>query len=426
MNLSHENKLLLYCAQTEIPAVIRNRVKELIKLPLSWEEILESASWHGISPLLYNNLKGIQETECIPPGVMGKLRAAYHGNLARNMYLYTELKRILEAFHEKRIKVIVLKGAALAKIVYGDIGLRPMSDIDLLVKKEDLPCAEKIISELGYLFEGIESPEWYRINHQEICYIHPKNNIPVEIHWHITNKSHPFRIRSFETDIIERWWEGAKTTDFSGSKAFTLCPEDLIFHLCLHFLKHRFISQNGAFSSKGAFLQTCDIFQTLKHYGKEGNWERLACKAKEYGISNPIYATLFIVREFVGKHDDIVHNVLSKFASVSLDKEIVRLINKRILIRESDLTIVPHKFIQSQATHSFKEKAETLLSHIFPNPESISNRHSIPLSSKRLYLYYLIRPFNLLLKYGKIIFVISRIKEDVILKRWIGGKNENL
>ncbi len=161
---------------------------------LHWQEVLKSAFWHGIAPLLYKNLKGIRETP-IPKDFMDQLRKTYHGPLARNMYIYSEMDRILEAFHKNDIGAIVLKGAALAKTVYGDIGLRPMGDIDLLVKREDLPRAEKVLFGLGYTY-SINNPDHYKENHYHISYIHPDRNIPVEIHWHISQKSHPFRIRN--------------------------------------------------------------------------------------------------------------------------------------------------------------------------------------------------------------------------------------
>ena len=48
----------------------------------------------------------IQET-------LDKLKKAYYANLARNMYLFSELRRILEAFNNKKVDTMVLKGAAL-------------------------------------------------------------------------------------------------------------------------------------------------------------------------------------------------------------------------------------------------------------------------------------------------------------------------
>ena len=422
MNTSHENRLLLHCVQASISGDIGDKIKDDISIPLNWEEVLAAASWHGIAPVLYRSLTNVSNSG-IPKEVMDQLRAAYHGNLARNMYLYAELKGILEALREKDVEVIVLKGAALAKTVYGDIGLRPMGDIDLLVKKEDLPHAEKIMSGLGYLFHGNEPIEWYRENHQHISYVHSEKNILVEIHWHIANESHPSLISIMENDIIEGWWEGAKTIEFSGSKALILCPDDLIIHLSLHFLKHRFTSQNGLFSSKGALIQLCDIFQTLRHYGEEIDWVRLKSKAEKYGIDNPIFTTLFIVKEIIGRNGDAFRNALCSFAPVSLDRELIRLMNKKIFTRdEDDRTLVPNTLIQSQVATSFQEKVKILLKGVFPRPEVISKRHSVPLSSKKIYLYYLISPFSLLLKYRNILWNIPRIKEETILKRWINTR----
>ncbi len=183
------------------------------------------------------------------------------------------------------------------------------------------------------------------------------------------------------------------------------------------------MTRNGGFSSRGAFIQMCDIFQTLKYYKDEIDWKLFKCKTEKYGIDIPIHTSLFIVNKFIGENDDTLYNALNIFTSESLDNESLQLIEKKIFIREANLTLVPGHFIQSQAAYGLKEKVGTLRSHIFPKREYISNIYFIPLSSKRLYLYYLIRPFSLLLKYGKIIFVIPRIKEDVIIKRWISDKD---
>jgi len=402
-----------------MPEDALNKVKDIISHSFNWEEVLETAIWHGIVPLLYNNLKNIREDHLIPREIMDRLRTAYHENLARNMYLYAELRGILEALREKDVEVILLKGAALAKTVYGDIGLRPMGDIDLLVKKEALPYAEKTMHESGYHFHGDMSPEWYREVHHHISYVHPDKNILVEIHWHIAQESHPSRIRVMENEIIENWWEGAQAIEFSGNKAHILCPHDLIMHLSLHFLKHRFNDIIGVFSSKGALIQLCDIFQTLKYYKDEIDWIRLKSEAKKYGIESLIYTTLFIVREIMGEHDDVFHNAFRGFRSEDFDKELVRLIKRRILIRDDDRTRIPTTLIQSQIAHTFQEKLKILRRGIFPNPEVISKKYSLPLTSKMLYFYYVIYPFYLLLKYGKILLKISRMKEEAILNAWI-------
>ncbi len=167
----------------------------------------------------------------------------------------------------------------------------------------------------------------------------------------------------------------------------------------------------------------CDIFLTLKHYKGEIDWKLFKCKTEKYGIDIPIHTTLYIVKKFMGEKDDTLHKVLNIFSTESLDKESVQIINKRILIREGDLTLVPSTFIQSQVPLVFHEKIKTLLRYIFPNPRVISKRYNIPLYSKRVYFYYLIRPLSLLLRYRKIILETPRIKEELIIKRWISSKD---
>jgi hypothetical protein len=68
------------------------------------------------------------------------------------MLFYQELQTVLKTFKFRAagIDVIVLKGAFLAELVYRNIGLRAIGDIDLLVKKEDLGKVKRVLIQLGY------------------------------------------------------------------------------------------------------------------------------------------------------------------------------------------------------------------------------------------------------------------------------------
>jgi hypothetical protein len=405
-----------------------NEVKELVRLPLDWEEILESASWHGVAPLLYHNLKGLYQSFAISQNAMDRLKKAYYENLARNMYFYAELSRILEAFGDKGINIIVLKGAALAGAVYGNMALRPMNDIDLLVKEEDIAYAEKVMSELGYLFQGERPLEWYRENHFHIPYVHPEKNVLVEVHWHISGKYHPSQINVTDTDIIKRWWERAQYVEISGRRALVLSPDDLIFHLSLHFLKHRFMSQGrdlkSVFTSRWALIQLCDVFQTINHYGDKISWTGLELESKRCGVSSLIYSTLYLVEKFIGNPDGSCKSALYESIQDSFDKELIDLMGQRILIKED---AIPGNFFQSMLADGLYNKLKILLRGVFPQREIISKRYSISLPSKKLYLYYFARPFIVLLKYGKLIWRVLRfrkeIREEIKLIKWINSKN---
>ena len=136
LNLSSEDKLLLYCSRVSIMRILSSKSEEILNDVLDWNYIVECSVRQGISPLFYWNLNKISNGKAVPPEVMKNLEKMYYSNLARNMLLYDELSKILTAFKKAGIDTIVLKGAFLAEEIYKNIGLRPMSDIDLLIKRE--------------------------------------------------------------------------------------------------------------------------------------------------------------------------------------------------------------------------------------------------------------------------------------------------
>ena len=85
---------------------------------------MQSATRHGVAPLLYRTLSRLDDASAVPREVIKTLRTAYYNNIARNMLLYQELQTVLKRFNFKAagIDVIVLKGAFLAEIVYETIG----------------------------------------------------------------------------------------------------------------------------------------------------------------------------------------------------------------------------------------------------------------------------------------------------------------
>ncbi len=57
---------------------------------------------------------------------------------------------VAEHFRRRRIDCILLKGADLLSRLYGIRGVRPMIDIDLLVREADLPAIDEVLRALGY------------------------------------------------------------------------------------------------------------------------------------------------------------------------------------------------------------------------------------------------------------------------------------
>lgn len=399
MNLSNENRLLLLCARTKIIDDKLDQFKYLLSFPLNWNNILKSAFSQAIAPLLYNNIKGIQEKQYIPQGVIDKLKKSYHETIARNMFLYAELSRILKAFNSKGIKVIVLKGATLAKFIYGDIGLRSMSDIDLLVKKEDLSLAKKTIYDLNYTHKKhIFSEEWHIENHHHLPpYIHKEKSLIVEIHWHITGKSFDLNIK--------KWFERAKYAELYGCPILIPAPEDMVIHLCIHLYNH-------GYDSKMLLRELCDIYEILNHYREEIDWKQFKNEIDVYGLHKPVYSVLHLLKKFYG-NDEIPFRI-ENIEKSHVDLRLVKILEKRMIIEDSIFSSVPGDLIKSLGVNKIREKIRLLLPIVFPTREDMSKRYLVHSSSKKIYFYYSIRPFELFVKYAKYLLAIHRI--DSVIK----------
>jgi hypothetical protein len=414
--------LLLTCVRGGRPDETTRKINEIVQYPLNWEEILASSFWQGIASLAYYHLKNIQGRSPVPANVMDQLKGAYYANTAKNTYLYKELSAIIDAFNENSVDLIVLKGMALAKTVYSDIGLRQIGDIDLLVKREYLSGAEKTMSDLGYIVDEKRPLEWIKENSHHICFIHPGKNIKVEIHWHITYKAHPVSNFTYDSSFINRCWERAQKTEIFGKEIRTLGPEDLLIHLSLHFMKHRFLSPEWGykrcFISKGALIQLYDIALVLKHYCKNINWERFHHEIKEYKSDHMVYATLFLVKDIMGESPGL-QDKLNSLIPVKFDPDIMNIMINRIFIREDSFPGVNRFLTQSFGENTVKNGILKILKVMFPAPEVMAARYSVPVSSRKIYLCYAIRPFDVLFRHRKIMTDIPRIRDEAILDRWV-------
>jgi hypothetical protein len=103
----------------------------------------------------------------------------------RALMLDATLRRVVEALEERGIPTLPLKGTVLADRLHGDTGLRPTTDVDLLVPRAHLRSAVDTLRALGY--PAPEDPAWtaglpemhYTLRGEDTA-------VPrVELHWRV-------------------------------------------------------------------------------------------------------------------------------------------------------------------------------------------------------------------------------------------------
>jgi hypothetical protein len=86
----------------------------------------------------------------IPDNVISALRNALLLSISRNAFHLEAISEVLRIFNKETIKVVILKGLALELTVYGNAGLRQMTDIDILVDRKHHVRALNLLIDNGY------------------------------------------------------------------------------------------------------------------------------------------------------------------------------------------------------------------------------------------------------------------------------------
>ncbi|HYE75027.1 MAG TPA: nucleotidyltransferase family protein, partial [Blastocatellia bacterium] len=275
--LEAEEELILCCARIKPDRQTISKMHELVDGEVDWERFLQLASSNRVLPLVYQSLK--QCDLSIPLFVIERLEQSSSKIAKWNIYLTGELFRILDLLDAHNIAAIPYKGPALADAVYGDLCLRQFSDLDILVREQDVLKVKQLLVTEGF------KPE-YRFNRfQETAYLNvgceynfndESRNLHVEIHWRILPKLFAQARRA------DRLWEGVKVRSLAGRTIREFRPEDLLSHLCMHGFKHCW----------ERLSLICDIAELIRR--NEGmDWDEVVVRATKSGSLRLLSLGLF-------------------------------------------------------------------------------------------------------------------------------------
>ena len=224
-----------------------------------WETLTEQAETHALGPLLYHHLKHAGITP--PQTVSTQLKLVYLRHRRAYQLRQTILRDILDAFMQAGIKVIVLKGGALCHLIYPDPALRPMRDLDLLVKPEDALKAQQLLKQLGFTApEPIPGKRWLSHQLPEAQIRKEGLTITIEIHYDVFTKVHPI---SMPWQAIKRPLLAFPCAD---GTAFTLGYEDMLRHLCHHLI---------TLGEPVRLIAVADIIGFAEKFADEIDWQWL-------------------------------------------------------------------------------------------------------------------------------------------------------
>lgn len=399
MDISTANELLL--------SLLRGTWDEsaLRELPeADWNCLVRQARRHALEPLLCQQLK--TRHQAVPAAVLRDLQAKYFACAWRNNSLYQELEKVLNALREQGIPVILLKGAHLVKIIYGNIALRSVGDVDILVRKNDLPQARKTLLKLGYRSSKEEDVETACAGCHHLLPLMKEDAAPVELHW-------TFEL-AFAIDH-DGLWERARPVMLADADVLVLSPEDLLLHLCLHSAYHH-LYENGL----RAF---CDIRETIRHHRDELDWETALRRARQWGAGNSVYLTLHLAKELLGA--EVPAELLARHKPDSFSPQLAAEAEKMIF-RERGMNLFhqPHltKLLNSM---SALDTARLFLQRIFLSRKELADRYSISPNSPYIFLHYPLRLKDMIARHGRTVLQLCWRRDEAAVRQlrlidWLG------
>ena len=246
---------------------------KLLSEEFDQDRLIRLAKKEGMTGLLYKSLKKAGILGFFGHLQMQQLQSSYYRTVQCNLQIVYDLKAILRRSNEKGVQVVLLQGIALLQKIYKDIGLRPLTDIDLWVLPEKRGVFDTLMTQLGYQRDPLY-PNTFK-----------KGMTIVDINSHILWAD---RIRSRRHLLAKSQrvlYDNIKILNFEGEPAGGLDDLDQVLYLSLHAFKH----------CAGRLVWLVDIKHLITGW-QASNWKALFDRAGELGQVSIICYMLYLMR----------------------------------------------------------------------------------------------------------------------------------
>ncbi len=322
---------------------------------LDWAKLTEIARQDGVIGLLYQRLKGTD----IPPSTLSQLKGFYQSVAAQNLIVLDTLEKLEGALVTEEIEVMTLKGASLLDNPYPRVGMRPMGDLDLMVRPQD---QER--------FVGFLHAQGYRTD-PSITHLFRKNRALIDLHTHALNTDRITNRASLFPTGMEPVWDNS--VPWQQGFRWLRRPDDVdnILLLSLHLMKHSFES----------LIWLVDIYELLRGR-EEAFWTELSKRTKQLSQTRSFSYTLFLLYRLFhmkpprGAGFNDLSKVLSRFERGAL---------KRVSGGQALYRLGP--LLALLCIHGTKQKTAFLWETIFPKHKIIEEEFIQTYKGKRRLFY---------------------------------------
>ena len=235
IDISNEESLLIGLCRLEFSSEQAGKLRSLVSGIKDWKYLADLANEHGVAALAYHNLERLGIIQYVPRSVTDFLRNALMISMSRNAHHLNEMNEVLKILNSAGIKTVLLKGLALEISVYGNAGLRQMTDVDILISREDCIKARDLLVAGGFNSLPVKSYLHRLILTHTGKHLPSllKNGFSVEIHHDLFGPG--------KSNLTGMLYDKSNETQINDERVFI--PEEQIFFLYL--VRHLFLHEKN-------------------------------------------------------------------------------------------------------------------------------------------------------------------------------------
>ncbi len=354
----------------------------------TWQQLYKRAERHGLSSLIYWSL--LNDVSSVPEQIFLKFKQSYLTTLGRNRIFLSELERVVSLLGSQSIQIVLFKGAVFVHSLYEDIGLRPMSDLDILVHKQDIPKAVTMLKEKGYEEPTLLQTEMMKkdVTHDVHLRQSEPPHVDIEVHW-LLGGGEKYR----QKVDMEWFWNRIVPLEKWGQNVFTLSPTAHLLYLCGH------LGYQHGLASIG-LLWLVDVARFLNQYSTEIRWDEFVEGAKHLSWSAAAYYTFGQVKRAFdcAPPDEVLERL-----SAQMSREEEDHVRSMSVISPTRVALALKQFEQLQPS----ARLRTVISRAFPSLGFMRERYGFRTNWQAV-IGYPVRWVDLTRMF--LVYVWSRIK----------------
>jgi len=233
-------------------------------------------------PLLSYNLDRLGVSDPLSARLRGYRRQTWY----KNQIWLSEMARFLAVLQGAGLETLVLKGTALVLLFYPDFGLRPMTDLDVLVRREQACAAMLLLAELGWKANDDEMERRVRsadramranssddlasarmtsaalerrVRQGHATDFVNSAKLQLDLHWYVLSENRG-------PDADDDFWTDAVPVRIGNFTTKALSPTDTLVHVCVHGAK---------WCPVPPMRWVADAIMILRVAGDRIDWDRL-------------------------------------------------------------------------------------------------------------------------------------------------------